>query len=411
MSELLSPAGTFEKMVTAFNFGADAVYFAGKKFGLRAFAGNFDDDEIEKATKYAHMLGKKVYITLNIIAHESDFDGLKEYLQFLEKINVDAVIVADVGVALFVKQNSNLVMHISTQANILNSHSANFFVSLGAKRLILARELSLEEVKKIRESVPEDIELEVFVHGAMCISYSGRCLLSNYLSNRDSNRGLCVQACRWEYSVTEKNRKGENYTVQEDEHGTYIFNSKDLNLLKHLKTLIDAKIDCFKIEGRMKSSYYVANVTNAYRRAIDLILQNKNDEKQFDMLENELCKSSHREYTSGFMFGDLKKENLKSSMPVQTHKFMAVVLKDAKDGMVLIEQRNRFKKGDELEILSFCENFNKTIKIDYMTDMEQNEILDAKIVNQQILLRTNLPLKKGEFLRKKEQTNCVIFDD
>lgn len=223
---------------------------------------------------------------------------------------------ADVGVAVFVKQHSNLTLHISTQANILNTHSALFFASLGAKRLILARELSLAEVKKIRQALPKEIELEVFVHGAMCISYSGRCLLSNYLTGRDSNRGLCSQPCRWEYTITEKTRQGEQYTIEEDNHGTYIFNSKDMNLLPHLDKLILAGIDSFKIEGRMKSEYYVANITNAYRRAIDQCLKDPQNWQPSQQLLDEVYKSSHREYTSGFMFGDTKKENQKTSLPI-----------------------------------------------------------------------------------------------
>ena len=405
MTELLSPAGTYEKMVTAFEYGADAVYFAGKRFGLRAFAGNFSDEEIIKASEYAHNLGKKVYVTINIIAHESDFTGLEEYLHFLEQAKVDAVIVADVGIALFVKQHSSLELHISTQANILNSYSANFFATLGAKRLVLARELSLAEVKKIRQALPDDVELEVFVHGAMCISYSGRCLLSNYLSGRDSNRGLCVQSCRWEYTVKEKSRTGEGLEIQEDEKGTYIFNSKDMNLLSHIGDLLDAGINSFKIEGRMKSQYYVANVTNAYRRAIDSYQQNPNDWKVSEELEAELLKSSHRDYTSGFMFGDFQKEKLETSSPMQTHKFVGVILQDAKDGYVLMEQRNRFKVGDTLEVLSFGENFNKQILIKDLKSEDGQEVPDARFVNQRLILKTDLPLIKGEILRIKEDVD------
>ena len=220
MVELLAPAGTFLKLKTAFKFGADAVYFAGKKFGLRAFAGNFEDNEIEEAVKYAHSLNKKVYITVNILAHEADFDGLKDYILYLDKIGVDALIVADVGIIKLIRDIApNLDIHVSTQANVTNSYSAKFFKDLGVKRIVLARELSITEIKKIHEEVP-DIELEAFVHGAMCISYSGRCLLSNYFTGRDSNRGACVQACRWEYTITEKSRQGQQFPIEEDERGT-----------------------------------------------------------------------------------------------------------------------------------------------------------------------------------------------
>lgn len=401
MAELLAPAGTFEKMETAFRFGADAVYFAGKKFGLRAFAGNFSDNEIMEATTYAHSIGKKVYITINILAHEGDFIGLKEYLDELVKAKVDAVIVSDLGIIEFIKENApSLTIHVSTQANILNSYAINFMYKMGVKRVILARELSIEEIKQIRKRIPKDLELESFVHGAMCISYSGRCLLSNYLTGRDANRGACTQPCRWEYTITEKSRKGKEYEIQEDDRGTYILNSKDMMMIDHLKELEDAGVTSFKIEGRMKSPYYVANVVNAYRYALDNM--NTLKEKDFDMLKKELCKTSHRKYTTGFYFGAKDKECFESSMPVQTSEFMASVLADGDGEKVLIEQRNRFKVGDTLEVLSpNKDTFNKTIKIEKMTDENGEEIVDAKDVQQKIYLFTNLNLEKGDILRKE----------
>ena len=392
MVELLAPAGTFLKLKTAFKFGADAVYFAGKKFGLRAFAGNFEDDEIEKAVNYAHSLNKKVYITVNILAHEADFDGLKEYIEYLDKIGVDAVIVADVGIIKLIRDVApNLDIHVSTQANVTNSYSAKFFQDMGVKRIVLARELSIEEIKKIHEAVP-DIELEAFVHGAMCISYSGRCLLSNYFTGRDSNRGACVQACRWEYTITEKSRQGQQFPIEEDERGTYILNSKDLCMIKHLKELEEAGVCSFKIEGRMKSEYYVACTVNAYRRAI-------NGE---DVDISELEKSSHRLFTTGFYFGEKDKECFTSSSPVQTHEFMALVLEDAKDGYVKIEQRNRFKVGDTLEVLSPDENFNKKIKVTEIKNLKGELIDDAKKVQEVLYLRTELALKEGDILRTEK---------
>lgn len=392
MVELLAPAGTFLKLKTAFKFGADAVYFAGKKFGLRAFAGNFEDDEIEKAVNYAHSLNKKVYITVNILAHEADFDGLKEYIEYLDKIGVDAVIVADVGIIKLIRDVApNLDIHVSTQANVTNSYSAKFFQDMGVKRIVLARELSIEEIKKIHEAVP-DMELEAFVHGAMCISYSGRCLLSNYFTGRDSNRGACVQACRWEYTITEKSRQGQQFPIEEDERGTYILNSKDLCMIKHLKELEEAGVCSFKIEGRMKSEYYVACTVNAYRRAI-------NGE---DVDISELEKSSHRLFTTGFYFGEKDKECFTSSSPVQTHEFMALVLEDAKDGYVKIEQRNRFKVGDTLEVLSPDENFNKKIKVTEIKNLKGELIDDAKKVQEVLYLRTELALKEGDILRAEK---------
>lgn len=407
MVELLAPAGNFNKMKTAINFGANAVYLAGKRFGLRAFAGNFDNDEIALAVKYAHDRGVKVYVTLNILAHESDFNGLDEYIKFLEATGVDAVLVSDLGVMQFVKKYApNLELHISTQASVLNSYAINTYVALGARRIVLARECSIEEIKEIRKNIPENIELEAFVHGAMCISYSGRCLLSNYLTGRDSNRGACVQACRWEYFISERSRREDKYEIQEDSKGTYILNSKDLNMIEHLKDLKDAGVNSFKIEGRMKSPYYVANVVNAYRRALDNM--DNMTEDLMNELKEELVKTSHRKYTTGFFYGsenkeydENSKECLESSYPVQTHEFMAEVIAEGDGERVLIEQRNRFAVGDELEVLSNGNSFNKIIKVEKMINEKGEEVLDAKNVQEKLYLYTNLPLKEFDILRKK----------
>ena len=410
MVELLAPAGNFEKMQTAFNYGADAVYMAGKKFGLRAFAGNFELEEMENAVSYAHNLGKKVYITLNILAHEGDFDGLKEYVQFLEKIGVDAVLVSDLGIMAFIRENApSLEIHVSTQASVLNSYAINAYVKLGAKRIVLARECSVEEIKELRKNIPADVELEAFVHGAMCISYSGRCLLSNYLTGRDSNRGACVQACRWEYFISERSRKDDKYQIQEDEKGTYILNSKDLNMIEHLKELADAGVNSFKIEGRMKSPYYVANVVNAYRRAIDNM--DNMTESLIESLKAELVKTSHRKYTTGFYYNpqsdgakeysENSREYLESSYPVQTHEFMAWVLGEYDGEKVLIEQRNRFKAGEELEVLSPNSTFNQIIKVEKMINEKGEIVDDAKGVQEKLYLYTSVPLKPFDILRKK----------
>lgn len=399
MIELLSPAGDMEKLKTAIYFGADAVYVAGKNFGLRAFAGNFDLNELEEATLFCHEKGKKIYVTVNIIAHNSDFEGLKEYLEFLQKIEVDGVIVADLGVASFVKKYApNLELHISTQANIINKYSAELMAHLGAKRIVLARELGLQEIKEIRAALPKDVELECFVHGAMCISYSGRCLLSNYLNGRDSNKGACVQACRWEYSITEKSRKGQQYEIQEDDKGTYILNSKDLCMINHIQELIDAGVDSLKIEGRMKSPYYVATVTNAYRRKIDQIYgRTQNDINYVEEVE----KTSHRLFTTGFFYPGENKENLLTSTPIQSHEFIAVVKNDAKDGFVLVEMRNQFKIGDELEVLSPNDTFNKKLIVTKILDEDRCELECARRVQQLLMLETDLPLKSGDILRRK----------
>lgn len=395
--ELLAPAGNFEKFLTALHFGADAVYLAGNRFGLRAFAGNFTDEEIVKAVQIAHSKGKKVYITLNIIAKDNDFDGLKEYLEFLQnKAKVDAVIVADIGVLQFVRIHAPVLdIHVSTQANIINSYTANFFADLGVKRLILARELSLEQIKNIRKNLSPKVEIEVFVHGAMCMAYSGRCLLSNYLTGRDSNHGECVQACRWKYYVREVSRDDE-LEVQEDEKGSYIFNSKDLNMLPYLKELKEAGVDSIKIEGRMKSAYYVATVVNAYRMALDMLPKRPTKE-----LCQELLKASHRRYTTGFYFNEENRQYQEDSMPVQDSDFVAVVTKDCETGKVQVEMRNKFSVGDELEALSpDKKTFNKKIKIEKIVNSLGEEIESAKKVQEKVTINCNLPLKVGDILRK-----------
>ena len=391
--ELLAPAGNFEKLVTAVHFGADAVYFAGKMYGLRAFAGNFDDDEIIKAMQYLHKHGKKGYITLNIVANDSDFEHIDDYLNLLVKAKVDGVIVSDVGVIYYLRKNfPSLNVHVSTQANINNSYSAEFFADLGVTRLVLAREMNLENIKKMHENIGDRLEIEAFVHGAMCISYSGRCLLSNYMTGRDSNRGACVQACRWKYTIREEN-KDEEFPIEEDERGTYILNSKDLCMIDHLDELEKAGICSLKIEGRMKSDYYVASVVNASRRALDKTLES-------DKLHDELEKTSHRRYTTGFYFNSDDKEYIESSMPIQTAQFIAKVVEEESEGFVKVEMRNRFMIGDILEVLSPDDNFLKTIKIEKIFASDGTEIQDAKRVQEVVTINCPYHLKKGDILRK-----------
>ena len=390
--ELLAPAGNFDKLVTAVHFGADAVYFAGKQFGLRAFAGNFSDEEIEKAMTFLHENGKKGYVTLNIVAKDVDFENLDPYLKHLQKCKVDGLIVSDVGLIYYIRKNfPSLNVHVSTQANVNNSQSAKFYADLGVTRIVLARELSLEEIKNIRKNIPSNVEIEAFVHGAMCISYSGRCLLSNYLTGRDSNRGACVQACRWKYFIREESRDDE-YEIQEDERGTYILNSKDLCMIEHLKALEEAGVVSLKIEGRMKSDYYVASVVNAYRRALD-------GKGEMKTLLDELEKTSHRRYTTGFYFGSDDKEHLETSMPVQTAVFIAKVVEEEKNGYAKLEMRNRFKKGDSLEILSPGEAFGKTITIDEIINENGEHIDDCKRVQEIVSISTPFHLQKGDILR------------
>ena len=400
MVELLAPAGNYEKMVTAFRYGADAVYMAGKKFGLRAFAGNFDDNELVESVNYAHSLGKKAYITLNILAHNKDFEGMKDYILYLEKIGVDAVIVADVGIIKLIREVApNLAIHVSTQANITNKYSAQFFVSLGVKRLILARELSFEEIKEIRDSIPADIEIETFVHGAMCISYSGRCLLSNYMTGRDSNHGECVQACRWCYSIKAQDREGE-YEVQEDDRGTYILNSKDLCMIEYLNKLIEVGVTSFKIEGRMKTPYYVATIVNAYKRALQLAIKQGKDYVCPKYLVDELTKTSHRKYTTGFYLHADNKENLETSRTAQTFDFVAIVT-NVENGIVEIEQRNRFESTDELEILSPNDYFNQKIVLSNMKNKNGEPVSIANKVQEKLYFESSIPFQVGDILRKK----------
>lgn len=399
--ELLAPAGDKERLENAIRFGADAVYFAGKRFGLRAFADNFDEQGILEAINLCHANNVKAYITVNVLAHNNDFDDLKDYLIYLEQCKVDGVIVNDLGIASYVKKYTNIPLHVSTQANVTNKESAKLWVSLGASRLVLARELSLKEIKEIKEAVGEEIEIETFVHGAMCVSYSGRCLLSNYLTNRDSNKGACSQPCRWEYTIYRKHlddNDGDYLPIEEDERGTYILNSKDLCLINHLKELEEAGITSLKVEGRMKSAYYVATVINAYRRAIDNYYANK--ETTFNYVE-ELEKTSNRSFTTGFYFPGEDTINLISSKYHQTYDFVASVLEDSKDGYALVEHRNKFKVGDELEILSPSDTFNKTFIVNQIKDEDGDYLDEVKRVKQHVYIKVDLPLQKGDILRKK----------
>ena len=400
--ELLAPAGDMSKLKTAFYFGADAAYIGGKAMNLRAGAGNFSNEEIIEAVRYAHNLGKKIYVTVNIFARNYDIENAAEYLVFLEQANIDGVIISDAGlVALSKKVAPNLKINLSTQANTLNYAAAEFWKNQGVKRVILARELSLEEISKIHSKVP-DIELETFIHGAMCIAYSGRCLLSDYRAGRSSNRGECVQACRWNYEIREKGSQTEYMELCEDDRGTYILNSKDLNLIDYIAQLSSAGVCSFKIEGRMKSEYYLATVINAYRRAIDAYYEYGASYKDDLQFKNELEKTAHREFTTAYLLGEnTQTVNYCDSQSRGSCKFIAVVTKDGNGEYIEAEMRNRFAVGDKLEVLSPGDNFNKIIEVEKMTDENGFDISDAKIVQQKIKIYTALPLKKGDILRKK----------
>ena len=399
-AELLSPAGDMNKLKTAINYGADAVYVGGKALSLRALAGNFTDEEILSAVEYVHERNKKIYVTVNIFGRNSDITAAEKYFKFLEKAGVDGAIVSDTGLIYAARTVApNLNVNLSTQANTLNYKTVEFWKNQGLKRIILARELSLAEIKEIHDKVP-DIELETFIHGAMCISYSGRCLLSDYRAGRPSNRGECVQACRWNYEIREKGSSGAFMEMQEDERGTYILNSKDLNLLDYIPQLIEAGVCSFKIEGRMKSEYYLATVINAYRRALDDFYRNGVSYRDNPVYKNELNKTAHREFTTAYINGtNDRTENFNDSQSKGSSKFIALVTKDRAEGVCEIEMRNRFKTGDKLEVLSPTDNFLKTVTVEKMIDEKGNVVTDAKVVQQKLKLYTDVDLKKGDILR------------
>lgn len=395
MAELLAPVGSAEKLKVALRYGADAVYLAGKQFGLRAFSQNFTYDELAEAARLVHSQNKKMYVTFNIFAYDSDFAQAEEYARYLQSIGADGVIVSDLGlIAMIRKVAPRLAVHVSTQANTTNSYAARFYADMGVKRIVLARELSLERIARMRDNLDGKIELEAFVHGAMCMSYSGRCLLSNYLSGRASNRGECVQSCRWEYYITEKTRQGEYMPLQQDERGSYILNSKDMNMLPHLTDLTAVGVTSFKIEGRIKSSYYTACIVNAYRRVMDCL---QRGEQPSDELLLEPYKTGHRSFCTGFYYQEAQ-QYLQSSKPSQTYEMCALVL-GGSDGTYLAEQRNRFKTGDTLEILSPSDSFQKTFTVKKMTDEQGFEVLDAKNVQQRLWIDCPYELHEQDILR------------
>lgn len=404
--ELLCPAGNMDKLKMAIRYGADAVYCAGQQFGLRAQSSNFTNEELKEAVAFVHAHGKKIHVTCNIIPHNEDLVGLEEYLKFLESIGVDAIIVADMGIFGLAKRVApKLELHVSTQASTTNYLTVQMWKDLGASRVVAAREVSLEDLKEMKEKV--DIEIESFVHGAMCISYSGRCLLSNYFTKtRDANRGQCTQACRWKYSLVESNRPGEYYPIEEDEHGTYIFNSKDLCLLHRIPELYEAGIDSLKVEGRMKSVHYVATVARVYREAIDKYMEEGDDWHVRPEWIEELEKISHRPYTEGFAEGrpDENAQNYGKSSNTQTHDFIGLVEGyNEAEGYVALEQRNNFKVGDEVE---FCQPHGPLVHhvIERMTDAEGNDITVAPHPQMKVRLYMDTPLEPYSMMRRKLAT-------
>lgn len=402
MIELLSPAGDIERVKIAINYGADAVYFGGNHYGLRAAVG-LSLDEIKYANEYIKKHNKKAYLTVNIFPHDEDLDGLPEYIDEISKIGIDAVILSDPGVFSIVKEVApKMEIHISTQANNVNYKSAIFWYKLGAKRIVLARELSLNEIKSIRKKTPIDLELEAFVHGAMCISYSGRCQLSNYLTGKDANKGECTHPCRWKYYLVEEKRPGQYMKIEEDERGTYIMNSKDLCMIKYVPDIIKSGVTSLKIEGRNKSSYYVAVVTKAYRKAIDDYLE-FGDKYVFDeSLLEEVEKASNRGFTTGFYFGKpgAESHNYETSAYIRNYNIIGMVLDyDDKNKMAIVEQRNRFFKNDIIEVMGPKDLFTQTV--DKIIDIDGNEIDVAPHPQMIIKIPMQKPVEKYYILRKK----------
>ncbi len=346
--ELLSPAGDMERLMMCLNYGADAVYLSGRQFGMRAASAAFSDEDIIRAVETAHGRGVRVYVTCNTLPHEDELDALKRYLPFLQEAGVDALIIADLGVLELAKQYAPRVKkHVSTQLGVINSATANALFALGADTVVLARETALEDIRKIRANTPPELKIEAFVHGAMCVSFSGRCLLSNYLTGRDANRGQCAQPCRWKYHLVEEKRPGEYFEITED-GGTYILNSRDMCMIEHLPELIDAGVTSFKIEGRMKSSYYAAVITNAYRHALDAAIQGRPPDK---LWVDETDMVSHRPYTTGFYFGQPGQHYAEASY-VTSADVAAIVEQCDERGNAVLTQRNKFALGDELELLT-----------------------------------------------------------
>lgn len=404
--ELLAPAGNLEKLKIAIAYGADAVYMSGKSYGLRAFSGNFTDEELIQGIDFAHEKGKKAYITINIFPHNDDLSNLPEYIHLLAEGQADAIILSDPGVYRMVREIApNMPIHISTQANTNNWSSVLFWQDLGVSRVVLAREISLEDIAVIRERV--NIELEAFVHGAMCISYSGRCLLSNYLTARDANRGECSQPCRWKYAIVEEKRPGQYFPVLEDERGSYVFNSKDLCLLPRLPEIINSGLNSLKLEGRMKSIHYVATVVKVYREAIDRYIENPHNFTVQNKWLGELKKVSHRSYTTGFYFNktDQTDQVYTSSSYTQTHDFVGLVREyDSTKQQAIIEQRNNMKIGEEIEVMQPGKpNFSQ--KITNMADSEGNMITVAPHPQQIISMSINQQVAPFAMLRRKVSEN------
>ena len=401
--EVLAPAGDFERLVAAVQYGADAVYLGGKDFGMRASPMNFTEEELVRAVDFCHRQGVKVYVTCNILPREEDLAGLPTYLHFLCDAGVDALIVADIGVMMLCRREiPQMELHISTQTGVVNHLTAAELYRMGAKRVVLARELSLEEIRRIRQNTPPELEIEAFVHGAMCMSFSGRCVLSNYLAGRDANRGECAQPCRWNYYLMEEKRPGEFFPIFEEEDGTYILNAKDLCMIEYLDQLADAGVGSFKIEGRAKSFYYVATITNAYRCAVELLEKDPAHYRLPGWLLEETKKVSHRQYSTGFYFGQPDNGQYYESGGYIRNYDVAAVVEGWEEGMLLCTQRNRFFSGETLEVLLPGKS-PELFPVPAIFDTDGQSLEAARHPMQQLRIPCARPIAKGTILRRQQK--------
>lgn len=401
--ELLAPAGNLEKLKTAINFGADAVYLGGNKLNLRASADNFTIEELKEGLEYAHSRGRKVHVTLNIIPHNEDLIGIEEYIRELYEIGVDAVLIADPGIMSIVREVApNLEIHLSTQASNLNYKAALFWHKIGIKRIVAAREMSLEELRELRRELPETCDIEAFVHGAMCMGYSGKCLLSNYITGRDSNRGTCTQPCRFKYHLYEEKETGNYEKVNKGDNGMYFMNSKDLCMIEHIPELIDAGINSLKIEGRIKSSYYVASIVKAYRQAIDKYMEDPKNYKYDPKWMEELEKPSHRPYTTGFYFDEEIRQNYETSAYIHNYDMIGVVLSyDKETKIATIHQRNKVCSGDLVEVLAI-KGKNVVTKLEDMKNESGESIESASHPQMIFTVKSEEELKVNDIIVKNK---------
>ena len=404
--ELLSPAGDFERLEYTLAYGADACYLAGKDFGMRTAPGNFTGEELEKACKLAHSLGKRVYVTVNTMPRSEEAERIPAFLDFLQQAGADAAIIADLGVLEMCKQHApRLERHISTQANNTNYLTYQFWYQQGAKRVVSARELSMEELRELRAHIPDDLEIETFVHGAMCISYSGRCLLSNYFTGRDANQGACTHPCRWKYAVMEESRPGEYLPVYENERGTYIFNSKDLCMIEHIPELLESGIDSFKIEGRMKTALYVATVARTYRKAIDDCLQSRElYEKNLPWYKEQIAACTYREFTTGFFYGkpDESSQIYDNNTYQKGYTYLGIVGDVDAENYIHLEQRNKFSVGEMIEIMK-PDGENLAVRVEAMLNEEGEAMESAPHPQQKLRVRLSGKADACDILRRKEE--------